>query len=287
MKIKKRYKIAALLATIGFLIFLPHNNLLNSLNEAITDEPVLEKDTQSKEEKIKAEELKRIREEKKLKLQESLQESLSVNSSFSVGIYDINNSEFFGVNELDQFHAASVMKLLVATTAFTDIERGKYELSDTVKYNLEQMINQSNNNSWEYFNQLQGFDHQQEIADELNLTNVKVWGNQMSAKGVGELLLKLYKGQILTEEHRKLFFSYMQNTETENRISPSIPPGVNFYHKTGTYGGGIHDAAIVIHPKNPFILVIFTNDTKGIAWETRFKAMQDATSAVYNYFSEI
>jgi beta-lactamase class A len=284
MKIKQRYKFAILIATILFLVLLPHGSVLNQLSEVVSREKVVQKE---EDEEKKLAELRASRQQKQEMLLQNIQTQLSVNEKFSIAVYDINNAEGFGTNQLEQFHAASVMKLLVATTAFTDIERGEYQLSATVKNNLQLMINQSNNNSWEYFNQLQGFDHQQEIADELKLTNVKVWGNFMSAQGVSELLLKLYKGEILTQEHRELFFSYMQNTETENRISPAIPSGANFYHKTGTYQGGIHDVAIVIHPKNPFILVIFTNDNKGTAWETRFKSFQDATTAVYNYFNEI
>lgn len=288
MKIKKRYKIVILLFALGFLILLPHNSLLNHLQEAVSKETVLEKtDQNEKAEAEKAAAAKIIREEKRTQLLSTIQTELAVNEKFGIAIYDINNSEAFGIGELEQFHAASVMKTVVATTAFMDIESGKYSLSSTTEYNLQQMINQSNNNSWEYFNQLQGFDHQQEIVDQLQLTNVKIWGNLMSAKGENDLLLKLYKGEILTEEHRKLFFSYMQNTETENRISPTIPSGVNFYHKTGTFQGGVHDAAIVIHPKNPFILTIFTNDTKGTPWETRFTSIQNTARTVYNYFSEI
>ncbi len=288
MKIKKRYKLVILLFALGFLILLPHNSLLNNLQEVISKETVLEKNDKNEKATAEAAALaKKLREEKKTQLLATIQTQLVVNEKFGIAIFDINNNESFGIAELEQFHAASVMKTVVATTAFRDIEAGKYSLSKTVEYNLQQMINQSNNNSWEYFNQLQSFDHQQEVSDQLGLTNVKIWGNLMSAKGENELLLKLYKGEILTEEHRKLFFSYMQNTETENRISPAVPSGVNFYHKTGTFQGGVHDAAIVIHPKNPFILTIFTNDTKGSPWETRFTSIQNSARLVYNYFSEI
>lgn len=286
-KTKKRYKVLLILAIVGLLLFFTQGRVVNQVKEAVSESTVLSKDQTKKELEAKAEEARKIREQKRQTLLTTIQSELAVNDKYGVAVYDINNSEAFGVGELDQFHAASVMKLLVATTAFTDIEAGKYPLSNLTKGHLQQMINQSNNNSWEYFNQLQGFDHQQEIADSLQLTNVKVWGNFMSGKGVQELLLKLYKGEILSEEHRQLFFSYMQNTETENRISPAIPAGVNFYHKTGTFEGGVHDAAIVIHPQNPFILVVFTNDKKGTPWETRFKSIQNATAAVYNYFSEI
>jgi beta-lactamase class A len=109
----------------------------------------------------------------------------------------------------------------------------------------------------------------------------------MTTQSVSQLVLKLYKGEVLTTEHRDLLFSFMQNTETENRISPAIPTGVVFYHKTGSYEGGIHDAALVIHPRNPFILIIFTNDLTGLAHSTRFTSMQSAAKAVYEYFNSI
>jgi beta-lactamase class A len=79
----------------------------------------------------------------------------------------------------------------------------------------------------------------------------------------------------------------MQKTETENRISPAIPLGVTFYHKTGSFNGGFHDAAIVINPKNPFILVIFTNDLTGIPESQRFSAIERAALSTYTYFSSI
>lgn len=288
MKIKKRYKLAILFLIIALLVFFPHDNLVDRVGEVVSQGTILEKTSgKQKENLAEIENKKALREDKRKLLLQTVGNELAINDKFGVSVFDINNSEAFGINEEEQFHAASVMKLAVAVTAFSDITAGKYSLSNTVTNNLQQMINQSNNNSWEYFNQLQGFNHQQDVVDSLGLSGIKIWGNLMSTKGVGELLLKLYKGEILTEDQRKLLFNYMQNTETENRISPGIPEGVNFYHKTGTFEGGVHDAAIVIHPKNPFILVIFTNDKKGTPWETRFKVMQNTTALIYNYFSEI
>ena len=205
-KIRWRYKLLLLLVVFGVLIFWPHGNLVNQFKETVSQGTVLQKNEEKDKQAALAAQ-KKLREQKQQQLLTTVRTELSVNNKFGVAVYDINNAEAFGISELEQFHAASVMKLLVATTAFTDIEAGKYPLSNTTRYNLQQMINQSNNNSWEYFNQLQGFGHQQVVADNLQLTNVKVWGNLMSAKGVAELLLKLYKGEILTEEHRKLFLS--------------------------------------------------------------------------------
>lgn len=154
-KTKKRYKVLLILAIVGLLLFFTQGRVVNQVKEAVSESTVLSKDQTKKELEAKAEEARKIREQKRQTLLTTIQSELAVNDKYGVAVYDINNSEAFGVGELDQFHAASVMKLLVATTAFTDIEAGKYPLSNLTKGHLQQMINQSNNNSWEYFNQLE------------------------------------------------------------------------------------------------------------------------------------
>lgn len=286
---KNRYKVAALILSIIFLVFLPHSNLLNEFEKAFSEKTILQKNILSQK---KEPPQKKDHSKEKAALLVELENTLKVNQNFAISIYDIGNNESFGLNETVSFHAASVMKVLVATAALEEVEKGKYKLNSplgnsTFQYQLQQMINQSNNYSWDYFNNLLGFKREQETADRLSLTGVNVFQNHMTTKGVRELLLKLYRGELLTREHRDLLFSYMQKTETENRISPAIPEGVTFYHKTGSFGGGIHDAAVVINPKNPFILVIFTNDVSGLPESQRLAAMQKSASAAYNYFSSI
>lgn len=296
---RNRYKLAILIFALFFLVLLPHNNLLNNIKTVIGTKTVLEKnesetDANKKAEQEKQEEkqAKIARETRQAALTAELNTTLLVNQQFAVSIIDINHDETFGINETTSFHSASVTKVLVATAALQGVESGKYKLTQplggsTFKYQLQQMINQSNNNSWDLFNNLIGFNGEQKVADQLGLTGVDMNQTHMTTDAVSQLLLKLYKGEALQTENRDLLFSYMQNTETENRISPSIPKGVTFYHKTGTFNGGVHDAAIVIHSKNPFVLVFFSNDTKGTPWETRFAGFQKATSLIYSYFDSI
>ncbi len=294
---KNRYKFAILIFALIFLVFLPHNSLLNNIEDVLKEKTVLSKNFEddAEEQKAAAQAKLKAAQERKTKqdgLLAEVNQTLVVNTEFAVSIIDINNSENFGISETASFHSASVTKVLVATAALQGVESGKYKLTQTLgnstfKYQLQQMINQSNNNSWDLFNNLLGFNGEQKVADQLGLTGVNMNQTHMTTNAVSQLLLKLYKGEALQTENRDLLFSFMQNTETENRITPSIPTGVSFYHKTGTFNGGVHDAAIVIHPKNPFILVIFTNDNKGTPWETRFSSFQKAASLVYGYFDSI
>ncbi len=292
---KNRYKIAALALALVFLVFLPHTNLLNNIEGALKESTVLSKNF-GQTEKVDTAKLAReaaaARKVKQEALVAALTPILAVNDKYAVSIVDIKNAEKFGISGDVFFHSASVTKVLVATAALQGVESGKYKLTQplgnsTLQYQMQQMINQSNNNSWDLFNSLIGFKGEQRVADQIGLVGVNIGQTQMTTDAVSDLLLKLYKGELLQTEHRDLLFSYMQKTETETRISPSIPTGVTFYHKTGTFNGGMHDAAIVIHPKNPFVLVIFTNDTKGTPWETRFDSFQKATTQVYDYFDSI
>lgn len=293
---KNRYKITIVGGALIFLVFLPHNSLLNNFEGIFKEKIVLSKDSANDESEKQAKEAAaKAAAERKAKqdtLLASLNSTLATNDQFAVSVIDINNAEEFGINETGSFHSASVTKVLVATAALQGVEAGKYKLTQslgnsTFKYQLQQMINQSNNNSWDLFNNLIGFKGEQKVADQLGLTGVDINQTHMTTQAVSNLLLKLYKGEALQTENRDLLFSYMQNTETENRITPSIPKGVTFYHKTGSFGGGLHDAALVIHPKNPFILVIFTNDSKGTNWDNRFAAFQKSGSLVYDYFNSI
>lgn len=290
---RNRYKLATLILALVFLVFLPHNNLLNNLEEAVQKKTVLSKIIhQGPTNEEIAREAANSRKAKQTTLIGEISPILAVNSQYGVSIIDITNSESFGINETASFHSASVTKVLVATAALQGVESGKYKLSQplgsgTFQSQLQQMINQSNNNSWDLFNNLLGFKGEQKVADQLGLVGVDMFQTHMTTSSVADLLLKLYRGEALQSKNRDLLFSYMQRTETENRITLGLPSGVIFYHKTGTFGGGVHDAAIVIHPKNPFVLVIFTNDAKGTPWETRFVSFQKATNLIYSYFDSI
>ena len=189
--IKKRYKIAAAIAAIIFLVFLPHSNLLNKVGDSLSEGTVLEKDTPKTE--TKKEPPKIDREPLKAKLLTDLTTYLSANQNFTVGIHDINNNETFGIRETDQFHSASVTKVLVASTALAEVEAGKYKLSTplgnaTFEFQLQQMINQSNNNSWDLFNNLLGFKREQQEADKLGLTGVDIFQTHMTKKYPNQLL---------------------------------------------------------------------------------------------------
>lgn len=291
---KNRYKVASFILAIFFLVFLPHSNLLNQFDMAFSQKTVLEKgaveSAAASNKATSGENESNPDPTAKGKLLADLEEQLSALKLYAVSVYDLNNGSSFGIHEDQAFPAASVMKILSATALLQAIDAGKYKLTQplgggTIDYQLEQMINQSNNDSWVLINTLVGIDNEQKVANNLGISGIVVNKNQMTSRAAEQLLLKLYKSEALTVSSRDKLFSYMQNTESENRISRGISENVTFYHKTGNFEGTIHDAAIVIHPKNPFILTMFTKDDTGqLTDDQRFDMFKIAAEKVYQYF---
>ncbi|MDP2671506.1 MAG: serine hydrolase [bacterium] len=272
-----------LLFVFGTYFFLNQKTTLKtitSLGKKIASQPA----------EKKAPEPRKPDEEKKKALLAKLKKDLAPSSDFRVSINDIEINDKFGIKETSPLHAASVIKVLVATTALRGVEQGKLSLDQplggyTLQYQIQQMINQSNNLSWDLINNLIGKDTEQRQADSLGLLKVDVENNRMTTRAVSDLLYGLYAGKVLSKTHRQLLLSYMANTNKEDRIPPGIPKGIKVYHKWGAYNAEIHDAAIVAHPRHPFTLVVFTNG--GGTYQNRVKAIQKAAADVYAYFDAI
>jgi beta-lactamase class A len=219
----------------------------------------------------------------------------STGTSFSIAIYDLKNGEYFGYNDEKALHAASVSKILTAVYVFDQIEKGKASLADpmgayNIEFQLEKMINISNAESWDFIDERFKPTAQNKFAKKIGLTatNIKRGKNLMSPKDVATLLKQLAKEEILSEDHRLKLFTYMQKTESEDYFSPAFElEGATFYHKTGKYLGEGHDAAIVEHASNPFVLVVFSNNNTVTDLVTRGSVMTKVASLVYDYFDEM
>ena len=110
--------IGTLLAGIGFFGYRFYKNK-NSQVPGISKE--------QSEQKSQAEK-KKARKEKQEVLIEIIKEvfiAQSPGTSISLAIHDLKNDEYFGLNDLEIQHAASVSKILTATYAFDQGERGK------------------------------------------------------------------------------------------------------------------------------------------------------------------
>ena len=282
------FLIGALLAGIGFFGYRFYKNR-NSQVPGINEE--------QSEQKSQAEK-KKERKEKQEVLVETIKEVFSAQSpgtSISLAVYDLKNDEYFGLNDTEIQHAASVSKVLTSVYAFAQVEKGKTTLNEpmgayVIETQIQYLVNQSSQDSWDLLDAKFKPEDQNAYAKTLGLTSTDIrrGKNLMSAKDVSILLQKLADGEILTQTHRDKLFSYMQKTESEDLFSPAFKlQNVSFYHKTGKYLGEAHDAAIVNHQTKPFVLVLFTNNNTNTNLIGRGVIMTKIAQSVYEYFDSL
>jgi beta-lactamase class A len=201
-----------------------------------------------------------------------------------------NQSQQYGVT--DPFEAASTAKLITAADYLHHVEAGSASLGDSVngataQYELQQMIEVSDDNAWLAFNDLLGHPDLQNYASSIGLTNYDPDLNTLPASDIATLLQKLYEGKLLNSSDTRLLLSYMAAANYSDYIGGVVPGNVKFYHKAGVLDDRIHDAAIIDNGKNPIVLVIFTKNEsdESDAAPDQVQIIQQISTAVFNAYS--
>lgn len=182
---------------------------------------------------------------------------------FGIYVYDFDKNDSLKYSEKTTFDAASTVKVLVAIYAFDQVERGNISKDTkvgnlTLDQHLRLLVNRSDNNSWEILYEQFGLKNIDQFGRQIGLENTNLIDNTTNAFDLGVILTKIARGEVLNDENRKELLTLMQNTETEDRISPQVPKDFNFYHKTGTFEQDVHDIAIIEGRGKKIVVVILT-----------------------------
>jgi beta-lactamase class A len=185
-----------------------------------------------------------------------------------VAVQDLNNGKTYHYGVSNPFVAASVSKVLTASLFLHEVETGQQTLDEPLgdgnaQYELQQMIEQSDNGAWQDLNGLLTHDALQSYAARIGLSNYDPDQNTLTVDDISLLLGKIYKGQLLNASHTQQLLNYMQDANFDSYIPASVPAGVKVYHKAGWLDDRVHDAAIIDNGKHPYVLVIFTKDDSG------------------------
>jgi|GEM_PF-1257908 len=201
-----------------------------------------------------------------VQMKSAIQKIVNAHPELHLGVSYINlkDENRVDVNGADVFTAASTNKVFIACLLLSQVEIGKYSLSQpldgaTVGIHLQRMINQSNNDSWASLMKFIGIQYQAPYAQSLGITSYNFQNNTISPNDMALLLYDLYTGKLLTPSDTLLLLTYMQHTNMEDLIPPAVPDGVNVYHKYGNITTYLHDAAIIDDGKNPFVLTIYSS----------------------------
>jgi len=206
------------------------------------------------------------------------------------------NSDFsWGLNENDQFTAASLIKLPVVAAFYYQVGLGELDLDDVYvlkeadkspgagslqnkpvgfKSTLAQLaslaFSQSDNTALNILRTL--------VSDEIINGLIIQWGmvktdleeNLTTAEDVARFFHLLYQGQIVNEEFKEKMLTDLTGTIFEDQIPAGVPEGIKVAHKVGIEVGVISDAGIIFIPGKPFVLAILSQNTNVSVAKERF-----------------
>lgn len=208
----------------------------------------------------------------------------------SVSVVDLTSGRMYSYGDSDAYVSASIGKLLTACLVLRDVQQGTIKLSDTiggssVRVQLQQMIEVSDNEAWTVLNDMLGHPALQVYAKSIGLMSYDPAQNLFKSTDIAHLLQKLYKGQILNTQNTQILLGYMAHTDERQYIAAAAPENAKVYDKTGYLDDRLHDAAIVVDG-HPYALVIFSKTTDGsdydfIAAQKLFGSITQAVTSTF------
>lgn len=204
---------------------------------------------------------------------------LEVNKKYTAKTYVyfayLNNGSWVGLNERDEFTAASLVKVPLAMAVFKAIEEqrlslnDKYTLSDLdldsnfgelykigadqqftvielVRIMLEQSDNTARNAVYTIFSKIGVSDPLAEVYGSLGweiLPPITSDGQMVDTnygainlKVLSNMFLALYNATYIDIEHSQMVLDYLAHTPFTDKVRAGVPEGVDVAHKIGTAG---------------------------------------------------
>lgn len=194
---------------------------------------------------------------------------IDANPKYQIGVALLDLSDSSGADPdvhrygvEDPFGAASTAKVLAAEAYYHLIETGAASLDDQLgaypaSFQLQAMIQQSDNDSWSLIMNAIGHDELADYAARLGV-QYKPESNTLAPADMARILAGLYTGKLLNDADTAQLLSTMQDTNDETLIPAAVPDGINVYHKYGELGGELHDAGILAKDGRACALVVYT-----------------------------
>ena len=188
----------------------------------------------------------------------------------------------YGVEEA--FVAASTAKVLAAAAYFHLVETGEASLDDplgayTAEFQLQAMIQQSDNDSWSLIMDAVGHEELTDYAASIGVDYAPT-SNTLTPAEMARILGGLYSGTLLEPGNTALLLAYMQDTNYESLIPAAVPAGITVFHKYGLLGGELHDAGILAKDGQAYALVIYTKGDDLSSVPERTEIIHQVTAAV-------
>ena len=220
---------------------------------------------------------------------EQLAESAS-SGIYGVYVYETDTDIGFGFNEEVSFRAASTVKVPILAALYQELESGTIERGDrwtylatdnetgtgslqyesigsqhTVEELAEKMIKESDNVATNIIIRNLGWRKITGLVAERGHTGIDMSSNQATPRAMTEMLLDVFRADVVTGKSRREMLELMTDTEFEERLPRDLPEDVTVAHKIGTQVAAISDVGIVFLKDSPFIISVYSKEIGDIA----------------------
>ena len=247
-------------------------------------------------------------------------ENIQKKYSYKTYIYFLylNNNSWIGLNEKDEFTAASTIKVPLAMSIYKAIEDGKlkantiYNLEDldldsnfgtlyksgdgkqfTIEQLIEIMLSQSDNTAMQaLFHILKNIG----IDDPLSPVYEELGWQYLTPPAIGEapnyqkinlktlanMFLSLYNSTFLKVENSEKILKFLANTPFNDKLQAGLPKDIIISHKIGVSvpDKTFSDCGIIYAPNRNYILCV---GLEGADEKTASKFMAEVSKTVYDY----
>lgn len=210
--------------------------------------------------------------------------------AIGVAIEDTSTRDVTTIGSTQPFVAASTGKILTACAFYHLVETGQASLTQPIgswsaSYQIEEMINDSDNDSWQQLEEAVTLPVLDSYASSIGVAGYDATTNMITPAEMADVLSNLYAGKLLNASDTRQLLSYMQNTNMEQMIPSVTPPSIDVYHKYGLLNGALHDVAILADGSHSYALTIYTQNSDDSDDLERISVIREiAQSTISNLF---
>lgn len=189
-------------------------------------------------------------------------ETFPKEQQWSVYVQDLNTNRAASVNADSVYDAASLSKLFLLAPLESKTPADKwqyYRIGNTnVKDCVDSMLRVSDNDCAKSLGYMANWNYIDQFNKSLGYSKTTLSGEpKTSASEVGDLLVNLKKGKMLSDKARRMVFDALY----AQKFTEGLPSGcVNCRtaNKTGQSATVTHDAGIVTHGKHSYAIVVMS-----------------------------
>lgn len=223
------------------------------------------------------------------------------------GIYflDISSGLEFGVNENDEFYAASTVKIPLALFLAIQMEEGtikpdkilEYTVQDfesgcgslqygefgtkhTVLELIELSLRVSDNIAANMLLRAIGYSNLKDFMRSIGGRVVDEDRNITCPKDMALYMLKVYSFS-LQSAYGEIVLSHLKNTVFNDRLPALLPNNVQVAHKIGNWHDSYHDVGIVF-TENPYVISIMS---EGSSAKDAYREIGNISRMIFDFFS--